>query len=254
MEPSVKVLYSESNHIKLQPGSVMSLGAANSLFEQRDFECSEQKTAENLVYEISYYVNNELRTYCCSQNLGDGEGSVINHLRKSTIEQLEILDASCPPVVSSAGVSKTPFSILRVSCNNMLQLVLPQLEAYCLAYKTVDIIESYDVKNAHSSLQNGLSATLSLIQREPDVFLTMLDDVISKNPENVSLISAVETVIDKTERYVSLLEKKDGSSKDLVEILKQATRRATLINENSVLNYAPPPVDKVPYFELDLFD
>lgn len=240
MEPSVKIWYSESDHPKLQPGSLMSLGAANSFFEYRDVICEDANTIENVLYEVSYMVNGEVRTHVTSQNLGDGEGSVINHLRISTIDALKAFGNISPN--SQSAPSKNPFSIMRTSCHNMLQVILPQLEAYCLAYKVFDLVDSFGLSELDTFVQGGISSIMCLIQNEPDKFVGLLDDICKNNPDDTSLVSAVETLLYKMERYVELTSHPEGQSEDFVEVLQRATQKAIIINEHSILNQEPPPV------------
>ncbi len=239
MEPSVKILYSESDHLNLQAGTVMSLGEANSFFEYRDVICEDEGVIENVVYEVSYLVNNETYTYCSSQNLGDGEGSVINHLRVNALDILKTLDAERPS--ERTGSPRNPFSILRNSCENMLNVVLPQLEAYCLAYKTVDVLESFSIKADDGVLQKNIPSIMKFIQDDPPAFVCALNGIISLYRDDISLVSAVETLVYKAERYMELMRYKEGKYKDLVGVLEKATQKAIVINETSILNQEPPP-------------
>lgn len=243
MEPFVKILYSESNDAQLQTGSILSLGYANITFEQRDYSCAVGKHIENLVYEVNYMADGEVRKYFCSQNLGDGHGSVINHLRKETLDALE-----CLKLINrskATNQSKNPFGILWTSCENMLHIVLPELEAYCLAYRIFELVASYHLDNCHSRLQEDLESIISLIKEDTSGFIEMLDEIIIKNPDDTSLIFAVETLIDKTERYKSFVEQKDGEKDNLVDILKDATQRSATINSKSIFYDLEPPPQQV---------
>lgn len=241
MEPFVKILYSECDAPEFRDGGIVSLGNANSLFEQRDFLCAENQTIENVVYEISYEVDSEMRTYCCSQNLGDGDGSVINHLRRETIDALEALDVF---PVGDAVSAKSPGDILKTACKNMLHVVLPELEAYCLAYRANEIISASFVDNCHPRLLEATDEIIALVKSEPAVFIQMLEDVIATNPDNTGLIFAVENLIDKTEKFMHFVCQKDGEKGELVHILKEATQRASVINKKSIFYDMEPPFEK----------
>lgn len=241
MEPSVKILYSESDNLNIQPGAVMSLGIANSLFEQQDIECEENQVIENVVYEISCFTEDDTRTYCCSQNLGDGDGSVINHLRKNAIEVLETLKGS--RFKGSNINNKNPISILQTSYENMLRYILPELEVYCIAYKAHDVIESYNVDNCDKLLLSDVPFLMSAIKTSSDAFIESLERVVEKNPDNTSLISSIEVIIIKTEQYLRLVNNQENYKDSIIDVLKEATKRATVINSNSSLYYydAPEP-------------
>lgn len=242
MEPFIKILYSECDDPTFRAGNIMSLGDANSLFEQKDYMCAENKVVENIVYEISYTVNDEIRTYCCSQNLGGGEGSVINYLRKETIGALEALYSFSVP--GSTTSSKNPFGVIRRACKNMLDFVLPELEAYCLAYRANEIISSFFVDNCNPRLQEGTDKLIGLVKSEPLEFIKMLEEVIVTNPDNTGMIFSVEGLIDKTERYMHFVSHKDEENDKLVDILKEASERATAINSKSIFYGIEPPLEK----------
>lgn len=239
MEPFVKILYSECSDFKIQAGDTIPLGLANSMFEHQDVVCEEKHVVENVVYEIVYFVDNDTRTCMCSQNLGDGDGSVINHLRKNAIEVLGILKN--PDVKDKRVNNKNPFFILQNSYENMLQHTLPELEIYCIAYKTHDLIESYGVDNCDLVLMSDTSSIIDFVKSSPGEFLDMLDKVIEKNPDNLGLIFSVEAVISKTEQWVQYVEHKDGDKDKIADILKEASKRATLINSKSVFYGVEPP-------------
>ncbi len=244
MEPTVKVLYSESTIPDLKTGSAMSLGVANSLFEIRDVECAECNRIESVTYEIKYMADDGVRTCCCVQSLGNGEGSVINHIRNLTIENMNAFKAFN---VRNDVMFKNPFDILRSSCENMLSCVLPELEAYCLAYKAVDIISSYEVDNCHLKLHGDVESIMLLIKNSPKDFIQMFEETILKNPQNTSLIVAIENLIYKTERYVEFLSSRHDNSEGLTQILQEATRKATMINSKSILYGVEPPY--IPTYE-----
>lgn len=240
MEPFVKILYSESNDSQLQTGSILSLGCANITFEQRDYSCAACNHIENLVYEVNYVVDGELRKYFCSQNLGDGQGAVINHLRKETLDALECLKLINRSTATNQ--SKNPFGILWTSCENMLHIVLPELEAYCLAYRIFELVSSYRLDNCHPRLQGDLESIISLVKEDASGFMGMLNEIIINNPDDTSLIFAVETLIDKTAIYKSFIEQKDNEKDNLVDILKDATQRSATINSKSIFyDLVPPP-------------
>lgn len=242
MEPIVKILYSESDNSQVQSGCVLALGDANSLFEELDVLCEEYNTIENIVYEISCTVNDKERNYVCSQNLGDGDGSAINHLRKNAIEVLELLETS--NIKKSKSEGKDTFSILQNSYKNMIQYILPELEAYCIAYKAFDVVSSFGVDNCCADLRGNLDSLMLLVKGSPQGFIAMLEEIIEKNPDNLSLISSVEVVIDKTEQYIRFVSNKEGNKASVIDLLREATKRATVINSNSVLyGMEPYPMD-----------
>ncbi len=232
MEPVVKIQYSESKNPEIQCGQVLALGDANSLFDTLDTYCEEQNIIENILYEITYTVNDCNRTYLCSQNLGDGDGSVINHLRKNAIEALEMLEDS--GVGTKKDVGKDTFSILQGSYKNMLQYVLPELEAYCVAYKVFDVISSYGVDNCNPALWGDVSSLTLIVKNTPEQLISMLDEVIEKNPDDTGLISSVEVAINKAEQYVAFVSNKENDKESVIDLLREATKRATAINSNSV--------------------
>lgn len=130
-KPMVKILYSESDHPVLQRGQILSFEKANRLFEHRDSYCKEVPTTEHVVYEVSYLMNGEVCTCLEYQHLGDGEGSVINHLRINALNTLKTLEMVNVP--GQAGDARSPFSIMCTSCESFLSVVLPQLEQLCCA-------------------------------------------------------------------------------------------------------------------------
>lgn len=233
MEPSVKIIYSESSLSLLSVGVALPLGEANRLFEVRDIECQDGKTIENIMYEISYTIDGSPHSYCCSQNLGEGDGSVINHIRLQALDALQTLNASCQPVFLNG--SKNPFLTLQKSYDNMLNRTLPELEAYCIAYKVVDTINSYNINNCNAALLSGINNITSFIKTDTNGFIGMLDEIIAKNIGNTALISSIEVLIINSQRYAQLVNKSS-----LEELLKEATQKATLINPNSVLNCLEP--------------
>ena len=239
MEPIVKILYSESNIPGLTSGTILSLGAANGLFERRDADCIDNHEVESVTYEIEYSVEDDIRTCCFVQTLGNGAGSVINHIRNVTIESLESFKAV--NFRHGDSMAKNPFDILRSSCENMLSFVLPELERYCLAYKAYDIISSYEVDNCHPRLSGDVDSIVQFIQSSPGEFIRLFEDVILKNPQNISLIVAIENLIEKTERYCALLNGVRDNSENLAQIIKDATRKATMINAKSILYGVEPP-------------
>ena len=239
IEPFIKILYSESPHPKLQMGVEMPLGEANSFFEYRDIVCEENKTVENVIYEVSYLVNGEVCNCLARQYLGDGEGSVINHLRINALNTLKTLE-----MVSGPGQVydvRSPFSTMRTSCENLLSVVLPQLEAYCVAYKTADVISSFSIVCCNEIFHEGVPSIMRVVQNDPQAFIGMLNEIIAKHLDDISLVSAVETLIYKTERYHDLIAHKEGDYNDLVGVLEKATQKAIVLNENSILNQEPPP-------------
>lgn len=244
MEPFIKILYSECDEPKFCSGSILSLGDANSLFEQKDFICSENKIVINIVYEISYAVNSDVRTYCCSQNLGNGEGSVINYLRKETIDALEELNSFGFQESTLVSKKRNPFGVLKKACENMLNVVLPELEAYCLAYRANEIICSCFIEKSDSEQIMSIDEYISLIKKEPFAFIQTLENIILTNPDNTSLIFAIEGLIDKTERYMQFVTQKESENGNLVDILKEASQRATIINSKSIFYDVEPPLEQ----------
>ncbi len=236
MEPSVKIVYSESSLDTIKEGEVIPLGVANRLFEQRDVECEDAGLIENVMYEISYVFDGAPHEYHCSQNLGDGDGSVINHIRIGALEALKMLQLSSS--MRSSSVVKSPFSILEKSYDDMLNRVLPELEAYCIAYKTHEILTSYGVDNCNFILLSDVPELSDFVKEQPNNFVLLLEDVIARNPENTSLVSYIETTIIKAQQFSRLCQKTS-----LEETLKEATQKATVINENSILNVEVPKED-----------
>lgn len=127
-EPVVKILYSESNHPSLHQG-VLPFKEANTLFEHRNCWCKERDIVEHVIYELSYLMNGEMCTKLCSQLLGDDEGAVITHLRIDALTSLKTLETINGP--EQVNDVRNPFSIVRTSCENLLNVVLPQLEQLC---------------------------------------------------------------------------------------------------------------------------
>ena len=136
----------------------------------------------------------------------------------------------------------------------MLDVVLPQLEAYCLAYKVFDVVDSFRLTDCDTIMRGGIPSVMNLIQDEPGRFVGLLKDICVKYPDDVSLVSAVESLLYKTEQYVELTAHKEGKYEDLVEVLQKATQKAIVINENSVLNQEPPPPKSVLRWEPEMQD
>ena len=86
-EPVVTILWSESS--RLRDGEHIPLSRANDLFERIDREQKEQPGYDKTSFRIDYVFHGELRSYEGRQDLGDGEGSLIDHIRGYNEHYLE---------------------------------------------------------------------------------------------------------------------------------------------------------------------
>lgn len=77
-EPKVTILWSESE--ELQDGQVMSLYEANSTFERLDGERHEAQGYDKTKFKINYVLDGEVGSYEGRYDIGDGDGSLIDHI------------------------------------------------------------------------------------------------------------------------------------------------------------------------------
>lgn len=77
-EPKVTILWSESE--ELQDGQVMSLYEANSTFERLDGEKHEAQGYDKTKFKINYVLDGEVGSYEGRYDIGDGDGSLIDHI------------------------------------------------------------------------------------------------------------------------------------------------------------------------------
>ena len=81
IQPVVTVLWSESS--QLQDGEKMSLARANEVFQTLDAEKHAEHGGslyDKTAFQIDYTMNGETSTYKGRQDLGDGDGSLIEHI------------------------------------------------------------------------------------------------------------------------------------------------------------------------------
>jgi hypothetical protein len=135
--------------------------------------------------------------------------------------------------------SKSPLSLLQKSYYNMLNYILPELEAYCIAYKVVDVLQAYGVRNCNPELASDISSVTDLIKYSTNKFISLLYDVIEMNPNDTSLIFSIENIIDTTKQYSNFIEKKSDDKESVLKVLKDASIKANIINSR-LLPYEEP--------------
>lgn len=89
IKPMVTINWSE--HPTFSEGQILSLSEANTLFEKLDKECNENRNNDSwdglYYYKTSFTINytygDKSLTYEGRQDLGDGDGSLINHIKLS---------------------------------------------------------------------------------------------------------------------------------------------------------------------------
>ena len=114
------------------------------------------------------------------------------------------------------------------------QFFMTRIRLYCVAYRIFDVVSSYEVDNCCEELMGDLESLLLLVKGSPRELVSMLEEIVEKNPDNTSLISSVEVVISKTEQYISFIDNKEGDKGSVIDLLREATKKATAINANSV--------------------
>lgn len=78
-KPTVTINWSEHSYFK--EGQVLSLSEANAIFEKLDKECIDEIGYYKTSFTINYTFGEESSTYEGRQDLGDGDGSLINHIK-----------------------------------------------------------------------------------------------------------------------------------------------------------------------------
>ena len=104
-EPFVEIKHSE--HSGFKEGEVLLLSEANQKIQQFDQEVrSERVDPEHgsyckIFFEIHYQMGNVEQTYSGRQDLGDGDGSLIDHIE--LIAETELKDLQIPEVAQTLG-------------------------------------------------------------------------------------------------------------------------------------------------------
>lgn len=79
IQPVVTILWSESD--RLREGEQMLLAKADLLFRELDAEQYDKPGCNKTQFSIAYTLNGELSTYEGRQDFGDGDGSMIAHIK-----------------------------------------------------------------------------------------------------------------------------------------------------------------------------
>ena len=79
-EPTVTIIWSENGHF--QDGETMSLLQANNIIKTLDEENFERPGYDKTTFRIDFMINGEYHNYEGRQDLGDGDGSLIDHIEK----------------------------------------------------------------------------------------------------------------------------------------------------------------------------
>lgn len=79
-EPMVTIIWSENS--KLRDGETMPLSRANALFEALDAQNKDTPGYDKTKFRIDFTLDGKTETYEGRQDLGDGEGSLIDHIEK----------------------------------------------------------------------------------------------------------------------------------------------------------------------------
>ncbi len=78
LEPTVTIIWSENENF--HDGETMSLFQANTLMEKLDEENLERPGYDKTKFRIDFVINGESHKYDGRQDLGDGDGSLIDHI------------------------------------------------------------------------------------------------------------------------------------------------------------------------------
>lgn len=79
-EPTVTIIWSENGHF--QDGETMSILQANNIIKTLDEENFERPGYDKTTFRIDFVINGESHNYEGRQDLGDGDGSLIDHIEK----------------------------------------------------------------------------------------------------------------------------------------------------------------------------
>ena len=79
-EPTVTIIWSENG--KLRDGETMPLSRANSLFEALDAQNKDTPGYDKTKFRLDFTLDGKPEQYEGRQDLGDGEGSLIDHIEK----------------------------------------------------------------------------------------------------------------------------------------------------------------------------
>ena len=79
-EPTVTIIWSENS--KLRDGETMPLSRANSLFEALDAQNKDTPGYDKTKFRLDFTIDGKPEQYEGRQDLGDGEGSLIDHIEK----------------------------------------------------------------------------------------------------------------------------------------------------------------------------
>ena len=79
-EPTVTIIWSENG--KLRDGETMPLSRANSLFEALDAQNKDTPGYDKTKFRLDFTLDGKTEQYEGRQDLGDGEGSLIDHIEK----------------------------------------------------------------------------------------------------------------------------------------------------------------------------
>lgn len=79
-EPTVTIIWSENG--KLRDGETMPLSRANALFEALDAQNKDTPGYDKTKFRLDFTLDGKPETYEGRQDLGDGEGSLIDHIEK----------------------------------------------------------------------------------------------------------------------------------------------------------------------------
>lgn len=125
VQPIVTILRSESEHLK--KGEKLTLAEADALFKRLDAEhgpMGYDKTA----FRIDYLLHGESASYEGRQDFGDGEGSLINHIRK--YQEYYADDAQWKAFVTSRDGAEAAEQEAAAR-GAFLQEVIPYFELHC---------------------------------------------------------------------------------------------------------------------------
>lgn len=218
-EPTVTIIWSENEYF--YEGETMSFFQANKLMKKLDEENIEKPGYDKTRFRIDFMINGEFHEYEGRQDLGDGKGTLIEHIEKFYVYCEDNVEWDNRILLNEGEEALKAEKAYR---SFMLNEVIPYLKLHCRLSETE--------QTSKTALQKNKNMTSAEIN-----YHTAIQEYVSKCREKINQGDYSLPPIPQLEDFDTTFQTYNEQIKE--EITQEAANAGTTVEEYAANGYEP---------------